>query len=421
MIGPGMRTDAPRERYDVIIAGARCAGASTALLLARAGLDVLVVDPLPRGRDTLSTHALMRAGVMQLERWGLLDAVMAAGTPPIRTTSFHYADETIEIAIKPGDRIEALYAPRRTVLDPILADAAEAAGAHVLHGCSVVELIRSHDGRVRGAIIGRPDGTLARVRSTLVIGADGIRSKVARLIEAPVLRETTHSAASIYGHWSGLNVEGYHWHFAHGIAAGAIPSNHSVCVFAGMPSHRFRPSTHDAIEETYRDIIRTLDPVLDEALSGASVKPKLRAFAGVPGFIRQSAGPGWALVGDASYFRDPITAHGITDALRDAELVSRAILADTPGALARWQTERDEMVTPMLEVTDRVAAGHWTTEEIKALHLDLSRAMNVTVQRIRELDRAGGVSVRRRRSVAPAGREPPARAGATRARHPPRG
>jgi 2-polyprenyl-6-methoxyphenol hydroxylase-like FAD-dependent oxidoreductase len=99
MVGSPMHADALRDRYDVIIAGARCSGATTALLLARAGLSVLVVDPLPRGRDTLSTHALMRAGVMQLERWGLLGAVRAAGTPPIRTTSFHYADESIEIAI----------------------------------------------------------------------------------------------------------------------------------------------------------------------------------------------------------------------------------------------------------------------------------------------------------------------------------
>jgi 2-polyprenyl-6-methoxyphenol hydroxylase-like FAD-dependent oxidoreductase len=386
MGGSPMHPNVLRDRYDVVIAGARCAGASTALLLARAGLSVLVVDPLPRGRDTLSTHALMRAGVMQLERWGLLGAVKAAGTPPIRTTSFHYADESIEIAIKPGDRIEALYAPRRTVLDPILADAAETAGAHVLHGCSVVELLRSHDGRVRGAIVGRPNGTLARVRSNVVIGADGIHSKVARLVEAPVLRETTNAAASIYGHWSGLNVEGYHWHFGHGVAAGAIPSNHSVCVFAGMPSHRFSPTSPDAIARTYRGIIRMLDPALDESLSAADAKPKLRAFAGVPGFIRRSAGPGWALVGDASFFRDPITAHGITDALRDAELLSRAIVAGDASKLEGWQQERDALVTPMLEITDAVASFDWTTEQVKSLHLDLSRAMNATVQRIREFD-----------------------------------
>ena len=117
------------ERYDVVIAGARCAGASTALLLARAGLRVLVVDPLPRGRDTLSTHALMRGAVLQLHRWGLLDQIQKAGTPALRVTTFDYADETISVPIKARSGVDALYAPRRTVLDPILVEAAEAAGA----------------------------------------------------------------------------------------------------------------------------------------------------------------------------------------------------------------------------------------------------------------------------------------------------
>ncbi|MCH8254322.1 MAG: FAD-dependent monooxygenase, partial [Gemmatimonadetes bacterium] len=118
-----------RDRYDVIIAGARCAGASTAMLLARRGLRVLVIDPTSRGSDTLSTHALMRGGVLQLHRWGLLDAIRAAGTPAIPKTSFHYGEETIEVSIKERDGVDALYAPRRTVLDAVLVDAAVAAGA----------------------------------------------------------------------------------------------------------------------------------------------------------------------------------------------------------------------------------------------------------------------------------------------------
>ena len=122
-----------RDRYDVVIAGARCAGASTAMLLARQGLRVLVVDPASRGSDTLSTHALMRAGVLQLHRWGLLEAIRAAETPAIPKTSFHYGDETIEVSIKERDGVDALYAPRRTVLDSVLVDAAVAAGADQGH------------------------------------------------------------------------------------------------------------------------------------------------------------------------------------------------------------------------------------------------------------------------------------------------
>ena len=112
-----------RPHYDAVIVGARAAGAATAMLLARAGLRVLVVDRSRYGADTLSTHALMRGGVLQLHRWGLLDRVVDAGTPPIRHTTFHYATTSI-ITIKPSHGVDALYAPRRTLLDPVLVDAA---------------------------------------------------------------------------------------------------------------------------------------------------------------------------------------------------------------------------------------------------------------------------------------------------------
>ena len=122
-----MTTRSPH--HDVVVVGARAAGAATAMLLARAGLHVLVVDRSSYGADTLSTHALMRAGVLQLHRWGLLDAIVAAGTPPVRTSTFTYAGATVPIPVKPVNGVDALYAPRRTVLDPVLVDAARAAGA----------------------------------------------------------------------------------------------------------------------------------------------------------------------------------------------------------------------------------------------------------------------------------------------------
>jgi len=125
--------DALRSSYGAVVVGARCAGAATAMLLARAGVDVLVVEQAARGSDTLSTLAMMRAGVLQLSRWGLLDAIRAAGTPRIQTTTFHYGSDAVEIRIKPRDGVDALYAPRRTLLDPLLADAAAAAGADVAY------------------------------------------------------------------------------------------------------------------------------------------------------------------------------------------------------------------------------------------------------------------------------------------------
>ena len=169
------------DRYDVIIAGARCAGAATALLLARGGLRVLVVDPARRGSDTLSTHALMRGGVLQLHRWGVLDALRARGTPPTRTTTFHYGDEVITVPIKERDGVDALYSPRRTVLDAVLVEAAEAAGAEIVHSRSLVGLRRTGGRRVCGAWIAGTDREAVEIEAGLVIGADGIHSRVARL------------------------------------------------------------------------------------------------------------------------------------------------------------------------------------------------------------------------------------------------
>jgi menaquinone-9 beta-reductase len=120
-----------QPRYDAVIIGARCAGAATGLLLARSGAKVLVVDRQAYGSDTMSTHALMRGAVVQLKRWGLVPAIVAADTPPIRSTTFHYGDEAIRIAIKPEHGIECLYAPRRMVLDRLLVDDARPARTFV--------------------------------------------------------------------------------------------------------------------------------------------------------------------------------------------------------------------------------------------------------------------------------------------------
>src|SRR5215831_12691096 len=121
-------------RYDAVIIGARCAGAATALLLARSGAKVLVVDRQAYGSDTMSTHALMRGAVLQLNRWGLIPEIAAAGTPAIRSTTFHYGGEAFRVALKPDHGVECLFAPRRTVLDRLLVDAAREAGAEVRHG-----------------------------------------------------------------------------------------------------------------------------------------------------------------------------------------------------------------------------------------------------------------------------------------------
>jgi 2-polyprenyl-6-methoxyphenol hydroxylase-like FAD-dependent oxidoreductase len=376
-----------RDRYDVVIAGARCAGAATAMLLARRGLRVLVVDPARLGSDTLSTHALMRGAVLQLHRWGLLDAVRSSGAPAIRRTSFHYGDEVIEIPIEARDGVDALFAPRRTVLDPILVEGAWASGAEVVHGLSVVGLLEDDDGRVRAASIADSDRRVTEVSADIVIGADGLRSRVARLLEADVDYALPHAACSIYGYWRGLPIEGYHWFYDVGASVGTIPTNDGeTCVFALIPSARFVEDRRDGLEGLYVGALQDVSAELASSVAASEGPGRLRAFPGVPGFLRRASGPGWALVGDAGYFRDPITAHGITDAFREAELLSRALASGGDEGLRGYQAERDERVKGLLDVTDRISSFDWDVQTVKDDHVLLSREMKAQVDVLRALD-----------------------------------
>jgi flavin-dependent dehydrogenase len=392
-----MGSSPSKTRYDAVIAGARCAGASTAMLLARRGLRVLVVDPVPRGRDTLSTHALMRGAVLQLHRWGLLDAVRASGATPIRSTTFHYGAEKIEVPIKPRDGVDALFGPRRTVLDPILEDAAREAGAEVAHGQALVDLLRDADGRVRGARIEGPDRQPLDVTADLVIGADGIRSRVARILGLEPYYQASHTSCAIYAYWEGVPLEGNHWFFEPGVSIGTIPTNDgAACVFASIPQRRFAERGKTGLEALHLEALRAVHPDLADLVAATPPVGKMRAFAGTPGFLRPATGPGWALVGDAGYFRDPITAHGISDALREAELLALAIAGDgsagvgtdAEAALAAYGPARDARVRGLLDTTDRIASFEWDLDEVKGLHLELNKEMNAQVDVLRALDGA---------------------------------
>jgi 2-polyprenyl-6-methoxyphenol hydroxylase-like FAD-dependent oxidoreductase len=376
-----------RSRFDAVIVGARCAGAATAMLLARHGLSVLLVDRDRHGTDTLSTLALMRAGVLQLHRWGLLDRVRGAGTPAIKFTSFIYGDETITLPIKPRDGVDALYAPRRTLLDALLADAASDAGAEVVYGPRLVDLERASDGRVVGAVIEERGGTRRRVEAGIVIGADGLRSTVAQLVEAATYLEGRHACGVVYTFWPGLEDDRSRWYYRSGVSAGAIPTNSGdALVFAAMPRLRFLDEIQADKEAGYRRVLAECAPELAREVAEKAPSERLRGFPGQPGLMRRSHGPGWALVGDAGYFKDPITAHGISDALRDAELLSRAVGRGTDRALAEYESTRDELSRELFEITDAIAAFGWDLDRLKPLHLDLSKTMNREVEALLSLD-----------------------------------
>ena len=363
------------QHYDVVIAGARCAGAATALLLARQGARVLLLDRSRYGTDTLSTHALMRGAVLQLHSWGLLDRVIAAGTPPVRSTTFHLPDAVSTVEIKPKHGVQALYAPRRTVLDAILADAARSAGVDVRFGTSVTGLRRDRTGRVTG-ITGRTGPADLEVGANLVVGADGRRSTIARCVGAGAARVAPASSAVIYRYFRDDAIAGYHWHYAAGSAAGVIPTNEGLaCVFAATSAERLRRDLGGGADAAMRGILARAAPELADRLAHRGAAGPPRVFPGLTGYLRDAAGPGWALVGDAGYFKDPITAHGITDALRDAQILARVVTEGGPGAVGRYQAQRDELSLRLFRVTGRIACFDWTADEIGDHLLELKDAM----------------------------------------------
>jgi 2-polyprenyl-6-methoxyphenol hydroxylase-like FAD-dependent oxidoreductase len=375
------------QTFDVAVVGARIAGAATAMLLARRGLRVVLIERSRFGVDTLSTHALLRPGVLQLHRWWLLDDVRAAGTPPIHRTTFTYQDEVVPVDIEPSHSVDALYAPRRTVLDPILVNAALDAGVDVRFGLSVTGLLSGPRGRPAGVTGVSADGQPFSIRARFVVGADGLRSTVARLVDAPVEYAGQYASAVTYGYWSGTDFQDFEWVFHSNAAAGVIPTNGGeVCVFVSTPPARIGRGT-EFIEST----LRATAPQLTERLRVGTAPRTTRTFRGHTGFLRRAWGEGWALVGDAGYFKDPLSAHGMSDALRDAELLARALAsidagADESQALSSYESTRNALSVPMLEIIDQVASHQWSDTQIQSLLLRLSKLMKQEVALLSELD-----------------------------------
>ena len=362
--------------YDAVIVGARCAGAATAMLLARAGARVLVVERGRYGDDTLSTHALMRPAVAQLQRWGLLDEIVRAGTPAVRQIMFDYESEKLVIDIRPGSGVDALYAPRRMLLERVLADAARSADAEIRFGTALDEIVRDRNGRISGARFHGPDGRQFTVQAGLVIGADGRDSMVARLVGARENARSRHRTSTVFGYFRGIADPGYRWSYRPGSSIGVIPTNGGVhCIFATVARSRAKEVFGGSATAGFLDIVARHDPELVDRLHASRLDGRLHRIVGAFGHMRKAQGPGWALVGDAGYFTDPIAAHGITDALRDAELLADAVLSGDTTAFARYQRTRDARSLPIFEVTDEIASFSWDEDQIRAHHARLHQAM----------------------------------------------
>jgi len=211
-------------------------------------------------------------------------AISAAGTPAVTHTSFHYGEDEIDIAIRPGGGVNALYAPRRTLLDRTLVDGARHAGAEIRHRCSVCNLMCADDGRVQGVIARTAGGEFIEIRANLVIGADGLRSTVADLGGARAYREGRHATASIYGYFDGFAADRYRWYYGIGTAASVIPTNDDLaCVCVSIPVDRYMGEARHDIETGFRRVLSDVSPGLAEAVATSRRIGPLRAFAGARG------------------------------------------------------------------------------------------------------------------------------------------
>jgi 2-polyprenyl-6-methoxyphenol hydroxylase-like FAD-dependent oxidoreductase len=346
--------------HDAIIVGARCAGAPTAMLLARKGYRVLLVDKATFPSDTISTHIVWPHGAEMMDRWGLFDRLAGTGCPPIALRLiFDVGPFALNGGVTDTNAGRGGFCPRRTVLDKLLVDAAAEAGAEVREGFGVESLVWDGD-RVAGIKGHGRGGTIVEERARVVIGADGVYSLVARAVQAPEYDVRPALTTNYYAYYSGFEADDIEEYIRDYQAVGCFPTHDGLTLIAVLwPSGRFHEIRAD-VEGHVRKVLESTPTVRDRLL-GARREEKWIGTGGVPNYFRRPHGPGWALVGDAGYDKDPITAQGMSDAFIDADALAAALDAGWSGrrpladALAAYQATRDQRAKPMFDFTCQLA------------------------------------------------------------------
>jgi len=364
--------------YDVIVVGARCAGAPLAMRLARAGHRVALVDRASFPSDTMSTHFVWQRGAARLQAWGLLDRLRARGCAPIREITFDAGPVQVS-GIGPAVAGQTdTYCPRRTVLDALLVEAAGEAGAELIEGFVVSDLLWS-GGRaagVRGHLRGSAESSL---RAKVVVGADGLHSTIARRAAARTYRQHPPLTAVYYSYWSGICDLGASFHARPGRLILVWPTNDNLrCIYVAWPRQEFHQVRKDVAGSFHAAL--GLVPGLRETVASGRREQRFTGTGDLPNLYRASAGPGWALAGDAGHHKDPCTGMGISDAFLAADLLAEALHDGLAGhrpmdqALACYQQRRDALtangfdltlgtarlapLSPRLEALCRTAAEH---------------------------------------------------------------
>lgn len=337
--------------YDAIVIGARCSGATTAMLLARQGHRVLIVDRATFPSDIPHGHLIHRGGPKRLAKLGLLDRVIATGCPALTGMTHDAGDVPLSAANLAVDGVPIACGPRRTALDRVLVDAAVEAGAELRAGFSV-ESLTTEDNRVTGIRGGdRRARTTVTERATIVVGADGRNSHVARSVAASAYEEVPSLTCWYFSYWADVPGETLEVYDRHGRAIFAFPTNDGLfAVFVAWPISELAMVRAD-IE---RQFLLAVDgvPALAERVRAGRRADRFYGATDLRNFLRTPHGPGWALVGDAGCHKDPYLALGVCDALRDAELLAEAIHDGLAGkramtdALAGYEQRRNEATLP---------------------------------------------------------------------------
>jgi menaquinone-9 beta-reductase len=336
------------SRFDCIIVGARCAGAALATHLARAGQKVLVLDAQKMPSDQpFSTHAIQPKGLDYLDELGVAEGVRRR-TPQVKHARMVVNGHPLDIPLQGRD----MRCPRRLTLDPLLQEAAASSGAELRDASTVVDLVRERD-RVVGVRV-RRGKTTEELRAPWVVGADGRHSLVARKVAASEYHVTEAARGGYWNYWRAPRRwhEDARWPFQTAILidgqearfAFETDDDHLIIGALAPPSEvkRWAPAPQDALERALARHPLTGPLIEEQSPVGRPVGLIKARF-----FFRQAAGAGWALVGDAGLHKDPTPGLGITDALRDAKSLARAILDGRDVALERYWRQRDVDSVPL--------------------------------------------------------------------------
>ncbi len=352
--------------YDAIIVGARCAGSPTAMLLARQGHSVLLVERGTFPSDTFSTHFIHAGGTALLERWGALERLKAANVPVFDGVLLNVGGNQISTVDLFGPN--PVCSPRRTDLDTSLRDMAAEAGAEVRMGATVTDLLHDDTGRVTGVTVRDADGNVAAETAHVVIGADGRTGVVSRSVEPTPRDEHKIAGTGLYAYFDDLEYTSAEVALVDGAFLFLFPTGpRSACVGTEVdvsyePAVRSDPEgTFFARFALHEDLLRRVK---------AATRDGRWRFGDLPeGWFRHASGPGWALIGDAACLKDPLLGHGITDAFVGAELLAAAVheglTGDMDNALARYDDALWRDLQPIYEASrDAALSFEKTSDEL---------------------------------------------------------